>query len=183
MNQSTACCHDPASLKNAATPFSQILALDFYDGPTSGILQCANCSATYYFDMLDWDEDHQIRIFRLAMLPQGSLEQCVAVFARFEAPDWPVWVPWFRSSPSDEARDAVDRELEFILKKARPAELVVASSGYGEKVLAAVKVPAAELIETPDWFSAEGNDTRDWFALLGLKKGSKYNSAKPVDHV
>jgi hypothetical protein len=92
-------------------------------------------------------------------------------------------MPWFRTSPSNDERAAVDRELETILRTAKPADLVVAWSGYGEKVLAAARVPAEELNHVLDWFSAVGNDTRDWFAALGLERETKEDCPKQVGHV
>jgi hypothetical protein len=168
VNRSAPCCKDPAALAGAPSPFPKILALGFYDGPTAGVLQCG-CGAAYRFDMLDWDGEHRVRVFRLAALPRGSLDQCAAAFAQSEPPRWPVWVPWSRTSPPAEVRDAVNREVDRVLAEAGPPDLVVAWTGYGEKVLAARRLPAEDLQGVPDWFSAEGPG-RDWFALLGLTR-------------
>ena len=169
MDQAVPCCQNPAALTNAHSPFSKILALGFYDGPTSGVLQCATCSSVYKFDMLDWDDDHRVRIFRLAALPGDSLTECVKALEQPEAPHWPVWVPSRWNLPSEESRELADRKVQRILDRAQPAELIIAWAGYGERILAARTVPAADLANVPDWFSrtdpAEG---RDWFALLGL---------------
>lgn len=168
MNQTVPCCQNSEILTNAQSPFSKIVALGFYDGPTSGVLQCGTCSATYRFDMLDWDVDHEVRIFRLARLPEDSLVRCVNVLAQSRQPQWPVWVPSRWDLPSDEARQEADRELQRILQSAEPAELVVAWAGYGEKILAARKVPAAELADVADWFAQDSTDGRDWFSWLQL---------------
>jgi hypothetical protein len=171
MDQAKPCCQNPASLRNAPSPFAKRVVLGFYDGPTSGILQCKECAAVYQFDMLDWDQDHDVRIFRLAALPADSLAQGVKALAQPEPPRWPVWVPSRWNLPSEEARQMADREVERLLAQAKPPELVLAWTGYGETVLAARKVQAADLASVPDWFardpSAEGSD---WFTLLGLVK-------------
>ncbi len=165
------CCQDPPTLAQAPAPFSQIIALGFYDGPTSGVLRCTTCLAEYKFDMLDWDADHEVRIMRLASLPAGSLARCVAALTQTEPPRWPVWVPSRSSLPSEEARDKADAAVEGILAQAKPAELIVAWVGYGERILAARKVPAKDLNAVPDWFS-QVDPARDgnWFAVLGLAK-------------
>jgi hypothetical protein len=169
VDQAVPCCQNPATLTNAQSAISKILALGFYDGPTSGVLQCATCLSVYKFDMLDWDDDHDVRIFRLAALPGDSLTQCVKALAQPESPHWPVWVPSRWNLPSEESREVADRELQRILDRARPAELVVAWVGYGERILAARKVPAADLVNVPDWFSRNDSaEGRDWFSLLGL---------------
>jgi len=152
-------------------PFERMVVLEFYDGPTSGLLQCAACGAEYHFDMLDWDGDHEVRVFRLAALPAGSLDRFVSALAKVEEPHWPVWLVFGRKRPSEKERDLVDGQLQAVLRQAAPAELVVAWSGYGDRLLAAQKVPASELSGVPTWFSREEPEqARDWFGLLGLSK-------------
>ncbi len=172
MNRPVLCCKKPAELMDVPSPFSRILALGFYDGPTSGVLQCSTCSAVYKFDMLDWDDDHEVRIFRLAPVPPDSLDRCVSILAAAGPPRWPVWVPSRQQLPSEEAREAADRSVQQVLDRSGPPDLVVAWRGYGETVLAARRMSAEELSGVPDWFSLEGPaDGRDWFPLLGLVKG------------
>src|SRR5712691_7359586 len=149
------CCQDPASLSPATSPFTRIIALGFYDGPTSGVLQCETCARVYRFDILDWDDDHEVRVFRLAVLPSQSLDECVAIFAQTDAPRWPVWVPERSKLPSEEARESADRAVEGILHQAESAELLVAWAGYGQVTLVAKQVPVETLRELPDWFSVE----------------------------
>ena len=43
------CCQDPHTLRNGPSPFFKIVALGFYDGPTSGVLQCQTCQAVFKF--------------------------------------------------------------------------------------------------------------------------------------
>ena len=180
MNQATLCCRNPATLTTVQSPFSKILALDFYDGPMAGILQCETCHSVYKFDMLDWDEDHEVRIFRLAALPSESLAQCVAALAQPEPPRWPVWVPSREKLPSEQVREEVDRAVQRFLAQAKSAELIVAWSGYGERILAAKSVPAKELNEFPDWFSLEDpHSGRDWFAVLGLVREKRAAGWQP----
>jgi hypothetical protein len=175
MSKAEVCCRDLASLGNGPSPFDQIIALGFYDGPTSGVLRCGTCGAAYRFDMLDWSEDHDVRIIRLAALPPQAWKQCVDALIRTESPHWPVWVPWVKTRPSEEAREAADRALGEALALAKPADLVLAWSGNGERILAARRLPANDLARAPDWFSSEnGAESPDWFAILGLadRKGS-----------
>src|SRR5262249_31325270 len=120
--------------------------------------------------------DHEVRIFRLAPLPPDAMARGVEAFSPTEVPRWPLWVPWVRTVPSDQAREAADRRIKDILSQAGPAELVVAWSGSGDRVLTARKVPSRDLTEAPDWFAAEDlSRRRDWFALLGLvrRKGEE----------
>jgi hypothetical protein len=170
----TACCQDPVTLANTTSPFSRIFVLGFYDGPTSGVLQCATCLAEYKFDMLDWSDDQETRVFRLASLRAGSLAQCVDALAQAGPPRWPVWVPARSNLRSEEAREQADRTIRDILARAEPAQLIVAWTGYGDRILTAQRLPAKELNEVPDWFSlADPALERDWFRVLRLTKNQK----------
>lgn len=167
------CCQDLASLTDAPCPFSRVIALGFYDGPISGVLECGSCHAIFRFEMLDLDEEQAVRVFRLARLPEGSLEACVAALADAEPPHWPVWVPF--ADPvhqhSEEARQKADRAVREILDKARPAELAVAWIGYCDRVLAAREMPLKELNEQAEWFSLDDpNHIANWFERLGLAR-------------
>jgi hypothetical protein len=123
------------------------------------------------FGLLDWDDDHRVRILRLALLPADSLNQCVKALALSSPPTWPVWVPSRWKLPSEEARAKADHEVERVLDRAKPAVLVVAWAGYGDTILAAQNMPAAELANVSDWFSrADATEGHDWFSLLELQR-------------
>ncbi len=179
MKNSKVCCQNPESLRNTDTPFTKIIALDWYDGPTGGILQCEACQAVYHFDMLDWDY-HQVRVFRLRPLPGSCWTQTLAALDQADpSPRWPVWMPskW----PSEEALENTNTMLREIFAQAKPAEFIVAWLGYGEKILAAKKVPSKDLQTEPVWFDIQDlTDVRDWFALLGITKGKDYRSSPSV---
>jgi hypothetical protein len=128
--------------------------------------------------MLDWDEDHEVRIFRLAALPPGSLDTCVEALAQAGPPRWPVWVPSRSRLPSEAGRQAADSAIEEVLLRAEPPSLLVAWAGYGERTLAARQVPPREVAGVPDWFSRDpSGDERDWFSVLGLTRNRSAASA------
>jgi len=72
-------------------------------------------------------------------------------------------------------------KIKKILAQAKPAELVVAWLGYGERILAAQKILSKDLESEPVWFDVEDlSQVRDWFSLLGLTRGKDYRSASSV---
>jgi hypothetical protein len=174
---SRVCCQNLEALSNSDSPFTKIIASDFYDGPTGGILQCETCQTVYQFDMLDWDDHHQVRVFRLRVLPESSWEKSLQALEKAEPPPrWQVWVPckW----PSDDAREEANRKLSKILAQAKPAELLVAWLGYGERILAARKFSPKDLDMEPAWLTVDDKSKfRDWFPLLGLSKEKANASA------
>lgn len=160
-------CAEPFGLVEGDSPFSRMLVLGYYDGPTSGVVESAVSRRVYRFDMLDWDDEHRVRVFRLAELPATAMDECVRALAPQE-PRCPVWVPGPAASSSQQGSDVRD-PIEPILAQAAPASLLVAWIGFGEDVLAARKAPPVALTAS-DWFSAESPSAPDWFALLGLSR-------------
>jgi hypothetical protein len=170
MNQFTPCCQQLEAFPGAKSPFSKIIALDFYDGPTSGITQCEICSSVYRFVMLDWDDDQEVRIFSLVPLPSQSWIQVANLLSKHETPNWPMWFPRWEI-PSEAVRNSVDDETDKILESAAMPEFAVAWDRYGSKVLAAKRLKKEDLKFIKDWFSLEPSDcVRDWFSFLGLEK-------------
>src|SRR6266487_451287 len=89
------------------SPFTKVLALGYYDGPTNGVLQCGDGGQVYKFDLIEgpfsteeglWD----MRVFALAPLPGSALARLAEGYSSFWAPRWPLWVPiWSFSDPAD----------------------------------------------------------------------------------
>ncbi len=173
MDTSRPCCRHPDTLPNATSPFTRIVALGYYDGPTDGLMQCATCSAICKFDMLDWDDDHRVRIFRLSELPANALAEFLQIAEPNESPRWPIWAPSWQW-PSEQARTDADRKVQQILDQAEAGELVVAFDLRDNQVLAARRFAGQDLAVAPDWFSAvDPVAARDWFQVLGLRRNER----------
>src|SRR2546430_705384 len=97
----TLCCRYLPSFHRKTSPFSKIIALGWFDGPTSGVIQCGQCSASYKFntvardfsgnfDQAAWDQGEEIRILTLAPLPMQGFERLVNVLLQEKVPNWPV---------------------------------------------------------------------------------------------
>jgi hypothetical protein len=147
-----------------------VIVLDFYDGPTSGVMQCKTCANVYRFMMVDWDDDHNVRIHALAPLPPGSFQQVVDLLSQYESPRWPRWTAVLRNL-SEEILAAIYEQLNKLVGSAGPATLLVALSRGGEQVLAVRALAASDPNDVQDWFSlAEAEPARDWFSFMGLIK-------------
>lgn len=180
MVQLRTCCQRLEAFSNVKSPFTKIIALGFYDGPTSGIAQCEVCSAIYKFEMLDWDDEQEIRIFSLAPLASQAWNQMVNLLSKHEAPKWPVWFPQWEF-PSEAVHNSVDSESDKILARAGMPELVIASNRYGDRIIAAKKLTTEDRAYVKDWFALEPSEVaRDWFSYLGLVKSGEEIFATPV---
>jgi len=62
------CCQQRVHGEFIELPFKRVLATDYYDGPLEGFAECCHCGAAYHFEMLDWDDSQDTRIFRFAPL-------------------------------------------------------------------------------------------------------------------
>lgn len=157
MRGSQICCKQLASVTDSASPFSVVVALGYYDGPTSGVAECAQCKLAYRFDMLDWDEGQDIRIYSLAPLPPDSWDNLTKLLPDSLRPG-SVWVPnWIFESTAKETE--TQQKIDRILEGAGPIQLVIASDGLTKSVPRARQVGAQDLIAG-----------RDWFSFLGLQK-------------
>ncbi len=144
---------------NFPSPFTRVLALGYYDGPTEGLIQDGQDGSVYQFRMLAWDDETQdLRIFGLVRLPATALEDSVQAYARHQVPRWPVWVPSWQ--------EGVETLQQQVLRQAGPIEWVIATYDLLGEILAA-KALAPE----------EADQTTDWPSFLGLGKGSLFRNA------
>ena len=145
-----------------------MVVLDYYDGPTSGFLQCAECEVSYYFYMLDWDVSQMVRVFALSSMPHDSLERVYSLLGA--RPDRRVWIPPLLSRATEEQLSALyDGGLQETIDRAAAPEFVVAWSVDGEKILALRGIDASTASHLSPWFDRQrGSDAFDWFGYLGL---------------
>jgi hypothetical protein len=130
------------------SPARKVLALDYYDGPTEGLLQC-EMGRVYCFKILAWDSETQdVRVFSLAPMPPAAFDRLAELFARCEKPQWPVWIPSWCEDQNE--------ETDAILKEAGPAEWVIAVEDLMGTILAAKRVRPEDVRAVDDWRSFLG---------------------------
>jgi hypothetical protein len=110
----------------------QVVALDWYDGPRSGLCALADPLAEFIFEFVD--EEHNpdgldLRIVRLKELPTGSVASFAAELERLgPGPvNKPVWSPIW-SFPSEESRRQADDLFKAFENRARPTDLVISTA-------------------------------------------------------
>ena len=148
------------------SPFTRIIALDWYDGPRTGFLSCGHCAREYRFEPLDevynGPQGRDWRIFSLAPLPDGSMKQLADALSPYETP-WgvhpQVWVPLWDKFPSSAEEFAMDRLTRRLICGAGPPELAIASPDIAEEISAAKLLAAGDL-----------DSVKDWFAFLGIAR-------------
>lgn len=155
-----------------AGPIYSIIALDYYDGPTSGVIRCQVCSAEFKFMMLDWDDHQGNRVYSLEPLPLHSFKQIEDVLSKYELPKSPVWFP-LRQYSSKQDHEFVEQQIAEILDQAASAIAVIAMSQWGETILAGKALNAIDMKYVRSWFTQEEPQASlDWFSFLGLNRSS-----------
>jgi hypothetical protein len=118
---------------NDPSPISRVIALDWYDGPTGGLLEVRGGSV-YRFVMLDERQEMDsvdLRVYGLYPLPADTLTHLADAIAPHITPRWPVWCPHWQF-PTDEIRRTVEAKTDDIVKRSGPlAWVVVGDLGGG----------------------------------------------------
>jgi hypothetical protein len=146
------------------SPFTHLVALGWYDGPTNGLLRAGD--AVWKFDMLD--EIHNpngldLRIFTLACMPYSAWDQLLSALSKYHTPMEPVWVPRWQF-PSDADLQATNQMTDEVLSQGGPVEWVVASECLLTQIEASRAVTPPDLKKVSDWPS---------FLNLGQRISSK----------
>ena len=131
----------------ATSPVVKVLATDYYDGAKAGLALCDDGSFAS-FRLLDWDDDHDLRVFEVSILrrPDG-IQLARDLFRRLGSEQPMVLVP-------PEEGTAI-RAIEHAPHQA--ADFVVATDGLFACLLRCVRAPSEA---PPDWFVFLGLDRR-----------------------
>lgn len=116
---------------NTPSPVSRVIAFDFYDGPTDGVLQLGSNGPVYRFEPAPAEtQSPDTRRFLLRRLPNDTLNRIVDLLAPYHSPQWPCWCPiWI--FPSQEIQRDVEEKLDRLLATSNDVEWE---------------------LETPDWY-------------------------------
>ncbi len=192
ITQPVLCCKHLSSRSGSDWLFRRALVLNWYDGPTSGVVECRGCLAEYHFELIDWDlhwEDaDDTRVFSLSPLPPGSLNALLTISPKdrplqgengmFFLPGWRLPIETLQSK----AYQRVYQRIDEILAQGGNPEWVVAWTHPGEPLLAARKLDAGDSLYIKEWLSSipkprplpppqpDSPKARDWVVFLGLER-------------
>ena len=159
MSDQAPCCRELTHPRTHKSPFSRIIALDWYDGPRAGFLQCGCCAREFRCELLEElinDEHEQdLRIFSLAPLAPGALTRWSDALSRYETPALPVWVPRWEF-PTEAEHIALDRLTDQIRAEAGAPKLANATPNLSQEIVVAKAITAGDLAQVTDWFAFLG---------------------------
>lgn len=105
----------------------QVVVFDWFDGPRQGVASLVKPDCEFFFELLAerrTPDDLDDRLFRISSLPPGAVEQVLSAIHSLGMPTNTVWVPVWKFS-GDEERQKADREIDQIVSKRTPTEIVV----------------------------------------------------------
>lgn len=165
MKTDRVCCRKLIELNKQGSPWGEIIALGYYDGPTTGLAKCSLCSSEYKFDLLTWDDRQDVRIYAFSPLPASTFQQVIDAMALLGAPAWPIWFPIWQVPAEEKA--VIDGHISNLLGKAEMIKLVIASESLATGILSAKLLTESESALVS---SGKPIHSDDWFTLLGLTR-------------
>ena len=105
----------------------QTVVFDWYDGPKHGVCALAVPAIEFVFDLLaerynaDGIDD---RLFRLRILPDGSVKKILSSVSALGSPSSAVWIPVWQFDTEAEKQRA-DSEIDMILASAQTSDLIL----------------------------------------------------------
>ena len=114
---------------------SHVIALDWYDGPTEGILQLGDNGSVFRFHLLETrngsPENDDVTVYGLYPMPSEWIGRLVELLTPTHTPKWPVWWPIWQF-PSDDVRLAVEKQTDEIMSQSGPLSwILVGDLGLG----------------------------------------------------
>ena len=163
------CCEVTDVALPSKIPFGKVLSFGWYDGTTSGMVQCSRCSAVFKYDIVDWDSDQDRRIFALSPIEPDKFDQIVRVLGGDAHAKWPFWVPKWEFD-SKEEKKRIEKEVDGHLATARPPEFLIVSDRNLSMMFGTRRLTAPARDRLPSSFDGlpVTNDFAYWREYVGL---------------
>lgn len=107
---------------------SQIIALEWLDGPRGGLCRFDVPSCTFYFEVVadQWlSGTFGDKLYRLQLVDNDALTKVVNAYGLEEAPHQPIWAP--HGSIDDVVEERVNSTLEKILATSTSLSMLIRS--------------------------------------------------------
>ena len=150
------------------SPFNKIIIFGYYDGATSGVAQCGNCSIAYRFEIVAWDSNQENRIYSLAAIDSETFNSIVRIMSKLGTPQWPCWIPRWEFG-SDEEEKHTRYSLDLLLQRASRANLVIATDHIEKEILLCREIEADAFDQLTNTVYPDPRVSKYWQHYLGLE--------------
>jgi len=122
-------------IKPVASPFSNIITLDYYDGSLAGLAWCSKQVIPYTFQAISWDRDQEIRVFVVGTARAITTDEAYKILSPLGSPRIPEWAP-SPQGKNPEHTKAIRSLRHFLVSDEIPWG-VFAASGVSKEILGA----------------------------------------------
>jgi hypothetical protein len=130
-----------------------VIATGYFDGETEGFLRCGVCGQSYRFQLLDWDEHQDRRIFTLVRISQSLYDSVVSILSDAYGDSPPrYWVP-HRPSLATSTREATNHEIATLLRSSTAPEAVFMTEHVEREILSLALIESKTSFENVDWWA------------------------------
>jgi len=148
-----------------ASPFGRLVSLGYYDGTTSGLVQCADCDKSFHYRILAWDKQQDTRVYSLAETRNEVFDRVVAVLAPVDQPTWPSWFPALATLSETELA-ALSNQVDTILTPGNLPSYVIAAKSPQHSILAIRRISKSDPPTYPAFPAV--SDWHHWSKYLGI---------------
>jgi hypothetical protein len=149
-------CPDPQPFSTPTQPWGVpfVIATGYFDGETDGVLRCGVCGQSYRFQLLDWDEQQDKRLFKLIRISPSLYEAIERILRESYGDHSPrYWVP-NRPSLGTLAKEAVNLEIAILLQRSTEPEAVFMTEHIEREILSLALTDSKTSIDSVDWWAA-----------------------------
>jgi hypothetical protein len=169
MDSAKTCSHTISRSPLGTLGWGKMVIWDWYDGPETGLFICDICQAEFYFYLVDWSDNHDIRIFALQSIRAGAITTLVNLVD--EVPKWPIWWPQKLIFPSDTDRPWIDQLDNLVLGQREEPRKLLAWSNAENKPLGIAQIPAKNTQNLDRLLQGDYvSSPFDWLGCFGLSR-------------
>ena len=163
------CTHRASTSPLAEPELRRMVIWDWYDGPETGLLICDKCQSEFFFYMIDWSHDRNIRVFALQHLCAGAVNELVKLVD--EEPHWPIWMPSKLKFPIESDRHWIDQLDVLVLRNPGDPLQVLAWDNLKHMPLRIAEITAANSQYTHKLLESDYSiSSYNWLEFLGLSR-------------
>jgi hypothetical protein len=165
------CCKSIFDKADFKSPFDKAIAFSYYDGAKSGITKCSTCGNEYFFELLSWDANQDVRIYGLSLTPAGAFEKIIALAKKFDVPRWPEWCPTLNDKRLAAEQTVLKDEINELVSAEGPVTFVIATENLTQKINLARKIIAGDHNVPPLQERLDDSAFLEWQKFLGDRVG------------
>ncbi|HSA02967.1 MAG TPA: hypothetical protein P5055_19725 [Candidatus Paceibacterota bacterium] len=154
-------CKSPEFWKGPTSAvFSDLLTLDYYDGPTTALCKCVVCGSAKLLSIISWEPSiSPIRVFGVAGITSQQFDR---IRDQLKVQEHMV-----AAGRSDHDSDYVNA-LSGLLREAPSPQVALASDSLAQKIIAARQITEEGVTFEDPVERVSGDDLSKWLSYLGI---------------